>query len=57
MQQVNDPQRAIQSTKKCLESNKVNAVEQPSQSPDLNQTEMLSKDMKRAVHVRKPTNM
>lgn len=45
------------STKDLLKKNTVNVVEQPSQTPDLNPIEMLLKFLKRAVHIRKPTNI
>ncbi len=57
MQQYNDPKHTSHSTKEWLKKNKVNVLERLSQSPDLNPIKMLWKDLKQAVHRRKPTNI
>ena len=57
MQQDNDPKRTSRPTKQWLKKNKANVLERPSQCPDLNPKEMLCKDLKQAVHARKPTNL
>ncbi len=57
MQHDNNHKHTSHSTKEWLKKNKVNVLEWLSQSPDLNLIEMLWKDLKQAVHRRKPTNI
>ncbi len=57
MQQHNDPKHTRHSTKEGLKKSKVNVLEWPNQSLDLNPIEVLWKDLKQAVHRRKPTNI
>ena len=57
MQQDNNNKHTSRSTKEWLKKIKVNVLEWPSQCPDLNPIEMLWKDLKQAVHVRKPNNL
>lgn len=52
-----DPKQTSPTTKEWLKQKKVNALEWPSQSPDLNPMEMLWKDLKWAAHARKPPNI
>ena len=56
MQQDNNPKHISHSTKEWLKKNKVNVLRWPSKSPELNPIEMW-KDLKQAVHGRKPTNI
>ncbi|KAK3546720.1 hypothetical protein QTP70_033377 [Hemibagrus guttatus] len=55
--QDNDPKHTSKSTSEWLKKNKMKTLEWPSQSPDLNLIEMLWHDLKKVVHVRKPSNV
>ena len=55
-QRDNEPEHAGKVTQKCFKDNRVNVLEWPSQSPDLNPIEALWLDLKRAVRVRSPSN-
>ncbi|KAK3542958.1 hypothetical protein QTP70_007913 [Hemibagrus guttatus] len=57
LQQDNDPKHTSKSTSEWLKKNKMKTLEWPSQSADLNPTEMLCHDLKKVVHARKPSSV
>lgn len=52
----NDPKHTAKLATKWLKDNKVNVLEWPLQSLDLNPIEMLWANLKRSVQARRPTN-
>ena len=56
-QQDTDPKHTTKTTQEWLRDTSLNVLEWPSQSPDLNLTEHLWRDLKIAVQQRSPSNL
>lgn len=56
-QHDNDPKHTSLLVKNYLQTNKVNVIKWPAQSPDLNPIENMWGDLKKNVHARKPSSL
>ena len=56
-QQDNDPKHEDKSTMERFTNKRIQVLERPSQSPDLNPVQNLWKELKTAVHKRSPSNL